>query len=51
MSAAAAAFEGWRDSTPSERQKALIRIADAIESRAEELVAAESREHRQAARR
>src|SRR3954452_8297917 len=42
MTAAATAFEGWRDSTPSERQKALIRIADAIESRAEELVAAES---------
>src|SRR4029079_10334150 len=42
MSAAAAAFEGGRDSTPSDRQKALIRIADAIESRAEELVAAES---------
>jgi betaine-aldehyde dehydrogenase len=42
MKAAASAFEGWRDTTPSERQKALIRIADAIESRAEELVAAES---------
>jgi betaine-aldehyde dehydrogenase len=42
MTAAATAFEGWRDTTPSERQKALIRIADAIESRAEELVAAES---------
>jgi betaine-aldehyde dehydrogenase len=42
MTAAADAFEGWRDSTPSDRQKALIRIADAIESRAEELVAAES---------
>ena len=42
MTAAADAFEGWRDATPSERQKALIRIADAIESRAEELVAAES---------
>ncbi|MGH8894873.1 MAG: aminobutyraldehyde dehydrogenase [Actinomycetes bacterium] len=41
VAAAAAAFEGWRDSTPSDRQKALIRIADAIESRAEELVAAE----------
>jgi betaine-aldehyde dehydrogenase len=38
MSAAAAAFDGWRDSTPSDRQKALIRIADAIESRADELV-------------
>jgi betaine-aldehyde dehydrogenase len=39
--AAAAAFEGWRDSTPSVRQKALLDIASAIESRAEELVAAE----------
>jgi betaine-aldehyde dehydrogenase len=43
MTAAAAAFEGWRDSTPSERQKALIRIADAIEARADELVDAEVR--------
>ena len=42
MSAAAAAFEVWRDTTPSVRQKALIRIADAIESRADELVAVES---------
>jgi betaine-aldehyde dehydrogenase len=41
--AAAEAFEGWRDSTPSERQRALLRIADAIEERAEELVAAECR--------
>ena len=41
MTAAAAAFEGWRDATPSDRQKALIRIADAIESRAGELVDAE----------
>jgi betaine-aldehyde dehydrogenase len=41
MTAAAAAFEGWRDTTPSERQKALIRIADAIEARSEEIVAAE----------
>jgi betaine-aldehyde dehydrogenase len=38
MQAAAAAFEGWRDATPSERQRALLRIADAIESRADELV-------------
>ena len=43
MRAAAEAFEGWRDSTPSERQRALLRIADAIEARGEELVAAESR--------
>ena len=41
--AAAEAFEGWRDSTPSERQLALIRFADAVEGRAEELVAAESK--------
>ncbi|MCU1367217.1 MAG: gamma-aminobutyraldehyde dehydrogenase, partial [Ilumatobacteraceae bacterium] len=41
MSAAAAAFEGWRDSTPSERSLALIRIADAVEARAEELIAME----------
>ena len=42
MTAAAAAFPGWRDATPSERSLALFRIADAIESRAEELVAVES---------
>ena len=35
---AASAFEGWRDTTPSERQRALLRIADAIEERADELV-------------
>ena len=40
--AAAGAFEGWRDSTPSERQKALLTIADALEAHAEELVALES---------
>jgi betaine-aldehyde dehydrogenase len=42
MKSAATAFEGWRDSTPSERQRALLKIADAIESRAEEFVAIES---------
>jgi len=42
MKSAAAAFEGWKDSTPSERQRALLKIADAIESRAEEFVAIES---------
>ena len=36
--AAARAFETWRDTTPSERSLALIRIADAIEEHAEELV-------------
>ena len=28
--AAAKAFDGWRDTTPSDRQKALLKIADAI---------------------
>src|SRR5919112_1040033 len=40
--AAARAFETWRDSTPSERQLALLKLADAIEDRAEDLVRAES---------
>ncbi len=41
--AAGRAFETWRWTTPSERQLALLRIADAIEARSQELVAAESR--------
>ncbi|MFM9626545.1 MULTISPECIES: gamma-aminobutyraldehyde dehydrogenase [Streptomyces] len=41
MRAAAAAFPGWRDTTPAERQKALLKIADAFEERAEDLIAAE----------
>ncbi|MDX6286864.1 MAG: betaine-aldehyde dehydrogenase [Frankiales bacterium] len=40
--AAADGFEGWRDATPSDRGRALLKIADAIEARADELVAAES---------
>ena len=39
--AAAAAFETWRDTTPSERQRMLLKLADAIERRAEEFVEAE----------
>ena len=35
------AFEVWRDTTPSQRQLALLKIADAIEERGEELVRAE----------
>ena len=42
MKSASDAFVEWRDSTPSERQRALLKIADAIESRAEEFVAIES---------
>ncbi|WP_405822710.1 gamma-aminobutyraldehyde dehydrogenase [Streptomyces sp. NBC_01390] len=41
MAAAAAAFPAWRDQTPAERQKHLLKIADAFEERAEELIAAE----------
>jgi betaine-aldehyde dehydrogenase len=48
--AAADAFETWRNTTPGERQAALLKIADAIEARADEFVAAGVREHRQAAR-
>jgi betaine-aldehyde dehydrogenase len=40
-SAAATAFETWRDTTPSERQRALLKFADAMEARAEEIIAAE----------
>src|ERR1700733_12789744 len=40
--AAAEAFPGWRDATPGERSLALLRIADAIEARADEFVRAES---------
>ena len=40
--AASDAFEGWRDTTPSQRQLALFRIADAMESRAEEFADRES---------
>jgi betaine-aldehyde dehydrogenase len=42
MEAASAAFEKWRDTTPSERQQALLKFADAVEARTDELVAAES---------
>ncbi len=42
MSAAATAFEKWRGTTPSERQRALLKFADAVEARTDDLVAAES---------
>ena len=41
MSVAAKAFESWGQTTPSQRSLALHRIADAIEARAEEIVACE----------
>ncbi len=40
--AAQSAFESWRNTTPSQRQAALLKIADAMEARADEFVAAES---------
>ncbi|MBY0442514.1 MAG: gamma-aminobutyraldehyde dehydrogenase [Mycobacteriaceae bacterium] len=42
FAASAQAFETWRWSTPSERQRALLKLADVIEENAEELVAIES---------
>ena len=40
--AASDAFVDWRDSTPSQRQRALLKIADAIEARADEVIAIET---------
>ncbi len=40
---AAEAFETWRDTTPAERSLALLKFADAIDARTEDLVEAESR--------
>jgi betaine-aldehyde dehydrogenase len=42
--AAAEAFEGWGDSTPKDRAAALLKIADAIEARVEEINAVESKD-------
>jgi betaine-aldehyde dehydrogenase len=42
VQSAARAFESWRRTTPSERSGYLLKIADAIETRAEEIVAIES---------
>ena len=41
FNAASDAFVDWRDSTPSQRQRALLKIADAIEERADEVIAIE----------
>ena len=40
--AASDAFESWSQTTPSERQAALLKIADLVEANAEELIALES---------
>ena len=44
FAAAAAAFEEWGETTPAERQLTLLRIADAIETRADEFADLESRD-------
>ncbi|HEY0774034.1 MAG TPA: aminobutyraldehyde dehydrogenase, partial [Nocardioidaceae bacterium] len=41
MKAAAEAFETWGETTPSERQLAMLKMADALEARADEFVKAE----------
>ncbi len=41
MKAAAGAFEEWGETTPAERQIAMLKIADALEARADEFVRAE----------
>jgi betaine-aldehyde dehydrogenase len=43
MVVAATAFESWRDTTPAQRQLALLKLADAVQARADEIVAAECR--------
>jgi len=42
VAAAKGAFQGWAYTTPGERALALLRIADALEARSQEIVAAES---------
>jgi betaine-aldehyde dehydrogenase len=42
MRAADRAFETWRDTTPAERQRMLLKIADALETRADEFTRVES---------
>ena len=42
VSAARAAFDGWARTTPGERSLALLKLADAIEERADELAELES---------
>src|SRR3954464_10100307 len=43
MQAAAGAFEAWRDVTPRERQLAMLKFADALEARTDDLLDAECR--------
>jgi len=43
LRAAADAFETWRDTTPAERSRALLKFADAVEARAQDFIEAETR--------
>lgn len=43
MDAAATAFKTWKHATPGERQRVLLKLADAIETRSDELVEAQHR--------
>src|SRR5215469_15658672 len=43
LNVAATAFESWRDATPAERSLAMLRFADAVEKRAEEITQVESK--------
>ncbi|MFB9164305.1 MULTISPECIES: aminobutyraldehyde dehydrogenase [Arthrobacter] len=43
MEAAAAAFKTWKRATPGERQRVLLKLADAVEARSEEIVEAQHR--------
>ncbi len=43
MAAAAAAFRSWRRTTPAQRQRALLALADAVEANSSELVEAQHR--------
>jgi betaine-aldehyde dehydrogenase len=42
VATAAEAFETWRNAIPAERQAALLKLADAVDSRADEIVRLES---------
>ncbi|MBI4885359.1 MAG: aminobutyraldehyde dehydrogenase [Actinobacteria bacterium] len=41
MRAAATAYDSWKETTPGERSLALFRLADAVEARADDLIAME----------
>ncbi|WP_033295033.1 gamma-aminobutyraldehyde dehydrogenase [Amycolatopsis jejuensis] len=44
LKVAAEAFESWRETTPAQRQLALLKIADALEARGEEIIRVESQD-------